>query len=716
MAGSPGKKLMMWPPQADSPPPHLVNQVRQEMMRLMTANAQVLATTCAESCVHQVWSSFFECLVAQKELELPAVPVTEHVASVLSPGVEELKQELKLALPAGPGAEPVALGASTAVKELAQPADPGQPAAPISEPVTSGASPSTEEFKLPAEPLPEHTASVASPGVEEPKQPAEPVVDPVASIASPSAEELKLPAEPAREHLASDASHAVEEEPAPTAEPLSVPVVSVIPPDAGAVRPPAPVESPHVEGCAATGPVAPLHPLSRASAADEGQRQAQVIARSAALPEPHGAGAAVGTPVKEAAAAEGPAATPATVPVSQSPQPQPAQSPEAETPEIVRGYRGLFEAAIGVLEASSPAPRRGSNTLMPPQPPYIAPIVEASATSSDGDTASQKDFRERQPVVPAPAAHAVEMNYGVQQSRRRLYKQVSPGGTSLMFSETYGAPEPAGQKLPSHNVSKTSIESDSPGEAGMSRMRSGPAAILREEPQEVELQELKPRRLSDKLEYAGGGSSGDLEELRMRKTKTSSTVINAELEALQEVYAQMAEQLALLEEQAKRAAAAAAVVEEEDSDDSADDAGVASEGANGRRSRRPSASFDFMVQRYVHRVAQRGALAGSLNDEEAPTSDRAAAHAAAAGELSPSSASTDRRGWGRRHTAPAAMTDLSEELAQEFASSQAWLTGAVESAIALMDRRDHFRRLSVQHDIQVLCANESKSRHRRSVS
>eukprot|EP00418_Pyrodinium_bahamense_P032524 CAMPEP_0179147650 /NCGR_PEP_ID=MMETSP0796-20121207/71388_1 /TAXON_ID=73915 /ORGANISM="Pyrodinium bahamense, Strain pbaha01" /LENGTH=49 /DNA_ID= /DNA_START= /DNA_END= /DNA_ORIENTATION= len=39
------------------PPPDLITEVREEMLRLMTANAQALAASCTEVCIQQVWAA-----------------------------------------------------------------------------------------------------------------------------------------------------------------------------------------------------------------------------------------------------------------------------------------------------------------------------------------------------------------------------------------------------------------------------------------------------------------------------------------------------------------------------------------------------------------------------------------------------------------------------------------------------------------------------------
>lgn len=56
---------------AESPPPDLRDEVHKEMLRLMTASAQKLAASCAESCIQQVWTACLACVAAQQVELLP---------------------------------------------------------------------------------------------------------------------------------------------------------------------------------------------------------------------------------------------------------------------------------------------------------------------------------------------------------------------------------------------------------------------------------------------------------------------------------------------------------------------------------------------------------------------------------------------------------------------------------------------------------------------
>lgn len=58
---------------AESPPPDLIREIREEMLRLMTAHAQELAAKCTELCIQQVWTACLACLAAPSEL-LPPLP------------------------------------------------------------------------------------------------------------------------------------------------------------------------------------------------------------------------------------------------------------------------------------------------------------------------------------------------------------------------------------------------------------------------------------------------------------------------------------------------------------------------------------------------------------------------------------------------------------------------------------------------------------------
>lgn len=59
---------------AGYPPPDLIKEVREEMLRLMTANVQAMAASCAEACIQQVWTACLTCLAAQASDEQESFP------------------------------------------------------------------------------------------------------------------------------------------------------------------------------------------------------------------------------------------------------------------------------------------------------------------------------------------------------------------------------------------------------------------------------------------------------------------------------------------------------------------------------------------------------------------------------------------------------------------------------------------------------------------
>jgi len=60
--------------QAESPPPDLIREVREEMLRLITANAQALAASCTETCIQQVWTACLASIAAPQELKQLSQP------------------------------------------------------------------------------------------------------------------------------------------------------------------------------------------------------------------------------------------------------------------------------------------------------------------------------------------------------------------------------------------------------------------------------------------------------------------------------------------------------------------------------------------------------------------------------------------------------------------------------------------------------------------
>lgn len=69
------------------PPPDLITEVREEMLRLMTANAQALAASCTEVCIQQVWAACLACLAGEAEPAAEAPRARLQAAGELPGGV-----------------------------------------------------------------------------------------------------------------------------------------------------------------------------------------------------------------------------------------------------------------------------------------------------------------------------------------------------------------------------------------------------------------------------------------------------------------------------------------------------------------------------------------------------------------------------------------------------------------------------------------------------
>lgn len=193
---------------AESPPPDLVREVREEMLRLITANAQALAASCTEACIQQVWAACLaSCLNAPEHLSAaaaqPALP--QAIAAPTVPLVAEVAQEeVGGASSSREAPAPSTAEADDATSPVSFAAALSQPTSPVSKSVSLDPPQAAESppEEAPPEPSPpeQSVEEAAPPAKEEQRAEQEPAV----AVVEAATEEVATSEQPLREEAAED--------------------------------------------------------------------------------------------------------------------------------------------------------------------------------------------------------------------------------------------------------------------------------------------------------------------------------------------------------------------------------------------------------------------------------------------------------------------------------------------------------------------------------